>query len=305
MLKNKIFVDILIIGKNRAAFTSAIYCSRANAKTVILDKYSEQVIEQKEKKSPSFITVAGNKDTESLQIKAEEFGVSVQYFENIEKMILTNDTKIIETDKVSYVAKVVIITLGNEVERFEIPSEEKFREKGIYYNALVNTEKFRGKGVAVIGEGHSCLEEALYLSKVARKVVVIKRVETVDCNKLVLREIEKVNNINIINGYELVDAFGLDELEGIYLKDLVSEKRKRLKIDAIFGSFGKKPNLYDKYVYLEHRDDGYIKVDESMGTNIKGVFAVGAAIEKVFDEIPSDLNDATIASLTALSYLDK
>ena len=305
MLKNKIFVDILIIGKNRAAFTSAIYCSRANAKTVILDKYSEQVIEQKEKKSPSFITVAGNKDTESLQIKAEEFGVSVQYFENIEKMILTNDTKIIETDKVSYVAKVVIITLGNEVERFEIPSEEKFREKGIYYNALVNTEKFRGKGVAVIGEGHSCLEEALYLSKVARKVVVIKRVETVDCNKLVLREIEKVNNINIINGYELVDAFGLDELEGIYLKDLVSEKRKRLKIDAIFGSFGKKPNLYDKYVYLEHRDDGYIKVDESMGTNIKGVFAAGAAIEKVFDEIPSDLNDATIASLTALSYLDK
>jgi thioredoxin reductase (NADPH) len=305
VLKNKIFVDILIIGKNRAAFTSAIYCSRANAKTVILDKYSEQVIEQKEKKSPSFITVAGNKDTESLQIKAEEFGVSVQYFENIEKMILTNDTKIIETDKVSYVAKVVIITLGNEVERFEIPSEEKFREKGIYYNALVNTEKFRGKGVAVIGEGHSCLEEALYLSKVARKVVVIKRVETVDCNKLVLREIEKVNNINIINGYELVDAFGLDELEGIYLKDLVSEKRKRLKIDAIFGSFGKKPNLYDKYVYLEHRDDGYIKVDESMGTNIKGVFAVGAAIEKVFDEIPSDLNDATIASLTALSYLDK
>ncbi|WP_297519738.1 FAD-dependent oxidoreductase [uncultured Clostridium sp.] len=304
-MKNKIFVDILIIGKNRAAFTSAIYCSRANAKTVILDKYSEQVIEQKEKKSPSFITVAGNKDTESLQIKAEEFGVSVQYFENIEKMILTNDTKIIETDKVSYVAKVVIITLGNEVERFEIPSEEKFREKGIYYNALVNTEKFRGKGVAVIGEGHSCLEEALYLSKVARKVVVIKRVETVDCNKLVLREIEKVNNINIINGYELVDAFGLDELEGIYLKDLVSEKRKRLKIDAIFGSFGKKPNLYDKYVYLEHRDDGYIKVDESMGTNIKGVFAVGAAIEKVFDEIPSDLNDATIASLTALSYLDK
>ena len=305
MLKEKVYVDILIIGKNRAAFTSAIYCSRANAKTVILDKYLEHDDEESKVNSPSFIAVAGNKDTKDLQVKAEEFGVSVEYFETIEKMILTNDTKIVETDSASYIAKAVIITLGNRTEKFEIPNEEKFRDKGIYYNGLLNTEKFRGQVVAIIGEGHSCLEEALYLSKVARKVVVIRKSMEVDYDKFMLRDLKKEGNINIIKGYELIDAFGFDCLEGVYLRDLESGKKKRLKANAIFGCFGKKPNLYDKYVYLEHRDDGYIKVSENMETNIKGVFAAGAAIEKVFDEIPTDLNQATIASLSVIAYLNK
>lgn len=304
-MKDKVYVDILIIGKNRAAFTSAIYCSRANAKTVILDKYSEQYGQKKEVNSPSFIAVTSNKDTKSLQIKAEEFGATFENFENIEKMILTNDTKIIETEKNSYVAKAVIITSGNDNEKFDIPNEEKFRGRGIYYNAFLETEKFKNKSVAIIGEGHSCIEEALYLSKVAKKVVIIKKAKSMQCNILAQRELEKVNNITILNEYELIDAFGFECIEGINLKEINSGKRKRIKIDAIFGCFGKKPNLYDKYVYLEHRDDGYIKVDENMATNIKGVFAAGAAVEKVFDEIPTDLNDATIAALNAITYLNK
>lgn len=303
-MKDKVYVDILIIGKNRAAFTSAIYCSRANAKTIILDKYSEQYGHKKEANSPSFIAVAGNKDTQSLQVKAEEFGATFENFENIEKMILTNDTKIIETEKYSYVAKGVIITSGNENEKFDIPSEKKFRNRGIYYNAFLEREKFKDKLVAIIGEGHSCVEEAIYLSKVARKVLIIKKTKSIECNVLAQRELEKVNNITILNEYELIDAFGFDNVEGIHLKEVNSGKRKRIKIDAIFGCFGKKPNLYDKYVYLEHRNDGYIKVDENMATNIKGVFAAGAAVEKVFDEIPTDLNDATIAALSAIAYLN-
>ncbi|MGL4656043.1 MAG: NAD(P)/FAD-dependent oxidoreductase [Sarcina sp.] len=303
-MKDKVYVDILIIGKNRAAFTSAIYCSRANAKTIILDKYSEQNRQNEEVKTPSFIAVTANKDTQSLQVKAEEFGALFEDFEKIEKMILTNDSKIIETEKHSYIAKAIIITSGNDTEKFDIPSEKKFRGKGIYYNAFLESLKFKGKSVAVIGDGHSCVEEALYLSKIARKVVVIRKNKYIEFDALAQHQLEKVNNIIILNGYEFVDAFGADEVEGINLKEMITGKRKRVKIDAIFGCFGKKPNLYDKYVYLEHRDDGYIKVDEKMATNIKGVFAAGAAIEKVFDEIPTDLNDATIAALSAITYLN-
>ncbi|MGL5574879.1 MAG: NAD(P)/FAD-dependent oxidoreductase [Sarcina sp.] len=302
-MKDKVYVDILIIGKNRAAFTSAIYCSRANAKTVILDKYSEQYAQKNKMNSPSFIAVTGNKDTNSLQVKAEEFGAKFESFENIEKMILTNDTKIIETEKSSYISKVVIITSGNDSEKFDIPNEEKFRGRGIYYNAFWGVEKFKDKYVAIIGEGHSSFEEALYLSKVAKKVLIVRKSKNIGYNVLAQRELQKVNNITILNEYELIDAFGVDCIEGIYLKEINSGKRKKIKIDAIFGCFGKKPNLYDKYVYLEHRNDGYIKVDENMATNIKGVFAAGAAIEKVLDEIPTDLNDATIAALSAITYL--
>ena len=303
-MKERVYVDILIIGKNRAAFTSAIYCSRANAKTVVLDKYTEEDTYIKEMNSLKFITLAGNKDTESLQIKAKEFGANFEDFKSIEKMFLTDETKIIETEKCSYIAKAIIITVGNDKEKFDIPSEKKFRGNGIYYNEFLEIEKFKGKSVAIIGEGHSCVEEALYLSKVAKKVVIIKKSKNIECSLLAKRELERVDNVAILNNYELVDAFGHDSLKGIYLREVNTGKRKRKKIDAIFGCFGKKPNLYDRDVNLEHRNDGYIKVDKNMATNIKGIFAAGGAIEKVLDEIPTDINNATIAALSAIEYLN-
>lgn len=303
-MKERVYVDILIIGKNRAAFTSAIYCSRANAKTVILDKYMEEDTHIKAINSLKFITLAGNKDTESLQIKAEEFGAIFENFKSIEKMFLTDEIKIIETEKYSYIAKAIIITVGNTNERFEIPSEKKFRGHGIYYNEFLEIERFKGKSVAIIGEGHSCVEEALYLSKVAKKVIVIKKSECLECSFLARRELEKVNNISILSNYELFDVFGHDYVEGIYLNEINSNKRRKMKIDAVFGCFGKKPNLYDRCINLEHRDDGYIKVDENMATNIRGIFAAGGAVEKVLDEIPTDINNATIAALSAIKYLN-
>ena len=303
-MKERVYVDVLVIGRNRAAFTSAIYCSRANAKTIILDTYMEEDTHIKEINSLKFIALAGNKDTESLQIKAEEFGANFEEFKSIKKIFLTGETKIIETEKYSYVAKAIIITVGNNKERFEIPSEKKFRGRGIYYNEFLEIEKFKGKSVAIIGEGHSCIEEALYLSKVAKKVVIIKKSKNIECSFLVKREFEKVNNISILSNYELFDVFGRDCVEGIYLNEINGNKKKRMKIDAIFGCFGKKPNLYDRNINLEHRDDGYIKVDENMATNIKGIFAAGGAIEKVLDEIPTDINNATIAALSAIKYLN-
>lgn len=310
LLKKKVHVDILIIGRNRAAFTSAIYCSRANIKTIILDKYIEDTDSQEDHKIEnlnllSFIVVPRNKDIKSLQIKAEGFGAKFEGFKSIEKMILTDHVKIIETEKYSYVAKAIIITVGNNEGGLEIPSEKKFRNHGIYYNGFLETKKFKGKSVAVIGEGNSCVEEALYLSKIVKKVIIIRKNKKIeDNNILIKRELEKSNNITFLNGYELQDIFGHDNIEGICLNEINTRKKKNVKIDAIFACSKKKNNSYHKFVNLDYKVNGYIKVNEDMETSIKGVFAVGASIAKVFDEIPTDINEATVAALSAIRYLN-
>ena len=299
-MENNIYVDILILGINRASMSSAIYCSRAGMSVAILDKHKEHEVKTI-KSSLDFLSM-GN-DLESLEEKVKESGVIVKRIIDIEKAIFTSDIKIIKTKKEKYIAKAVVITSGNDIEKFNIENCEKFMNNGIYYNIVANIEVLNDKLVAVIGNSHSMFEEALYLSKIARKVVIIEGMESVEYSKKTLKNIEKNDNITIITGYELIDAFGFEKLEGIYLNDINSGKRKRLKLDAVIGSFGKEPSIYEKDVSLEHREDGYIRVNKSMETNIRGVFASGAAIEKVINEIPTDINDSVLAVLNAISYI--
>lgn len=291
------------MGNNRAGITAAIYCSRAGIKTVVIDNSAQSCEELNEKtKSPSFISVTASGDLSSIVSKAIEYGTKLVSFDSIDKMLLTNDTKYVETESSIYFAKSVIITAGSEVERFSIESEQQFRGKGIYYNVLSNIDNLRDKSVAIIGDGHSSVDEALFLSKIAKKVIIIRHDE-LKIKKGIMKELEMAPNIKLLYGYELVDAYGYEKLEGIYLMEIDSDKQKKLKIDAIIGALGKKPNIYDRHAYLEHRCDGYINVDSDMMTNIKGVFAAGAAVEKVIDEIPTDINNSTIAALSALKYI--
>lgn len=303
-MKKRVYVDILILGNNRAGLTAAIYCSRANMKTVILDKdNSYNYINKDEGNTPNFISVTVEKDLSSITSKAQAFGAETIIFDCVEKMFFTNDTKYIETNDAMYFAKAVIITAGNDYEKFDIGNEQKFKGKGIYYNVISNIDKLKDAYVAVIGDGHNALDEALYLAKIAKKVIMIKRDQSMECKKNLLKEIETSRNIKIVTGYEIIDAFGYEHLEGVYLKEIQSGKQKKLKVNAIIGAFGKRPNIYDKYVHLEHKYDGYIDVDGDMMTNIKGVFASGAAIDKVIKEIPTDINNSTVAALSALRYV--
>ena len=299
-MENNIYVDILILGINRASMSSAIYCSRAGMSVAVLDKHKEDEVKII-KSNLDFLSIGSN--IESLEDKAKESGVLIKRIVDIEKAIFTSDIKIIQTSKEKYIAKAVVITSGNDVERFNIENCEKFMNNGIYYNIVANIEVLNDKLVAIIGNSHSMFEEALYLSKIARKVVIIKGNENIEYSKKILKDIEKNDNITVISGYKLIGAFGFEKLEGIYLNDINSGKRKRLRLDAIIGSFGKNPSVYEKDVSLEHRDDGYIRVNMDMETNISGVFASGAATERVINEIPTDINDSVVAVLNAIKYI--
>ncbi|MGL4741419.1 MAG: NAD(P)/FAD-dependent oxidoreductase [Sarcina sp.] len=299
-MKKKICIDVLILGENRASLTAAIYCARANLKTLIL-KTDKKIMRSLEK-SPDFISISNEHDVEIMTQRAKELDIHTNELTEITKVILTSDIKVIESEDVTYISKVILIADGDN-NNFEISNESKFRGKGIYYNSLANINNFKDKTVAIIGDGHNDLEEALYVSKFAKKIFVIRESKKTDINKRILKEIQNASNIKIVEGFKLLDAFGTDKLEGVYLNEISTGKQKRVKLDTIIGCLGKKPSPYDREVCLEHRDDGYIKVNFDLETNIKGVFAIGKAINKVLLEMPTDINEANIVAMNIIKYL--
>lgn len=301
-MNKKNYVDILIIGKNRAGLAAAIYCARAGMKTVVIDKINNNT-EEIEEHLPDFISIMTGCNLGELEKKAKEVGAEIIEFSCINKMILTNDIKIIELDNQAYFSKAIIITVAdNDNNTYNLINEKKFRGKGIYYSAFASTNNLREKNVAIIGDNNNCIEEAIYLANIAKKVFIISK------NKLIVqikhqKELMFVQNIKFLEGYIITEILGSENLEGISLKDLKSDKQKKVKLDAIIGFLGKKINIYNKHAHINHNNDGYIKVNENMMTNINGVFAAGEAIEKVVEEIPVDISTSTIAAINAMKYV--
>ncbi|MGL4991660.1 MAG: NAD(P)/FAD-dependent oxidoreductase [Sarcina sp.] len=298
----KIYVDILIVGKNRAGLAAAIYCARAGMRTVIVDKINNNT-EKIEEHIPDFISIMTDCNLVELEKKAKEVGTEFIEFSCINKMILTNDIKIIELDNQAYFSKAIIITVGdNDNNKYNLINEKNFRGKGIYYSAFTNTDNLREKNVAIMGDNNNSIEEAIYLANIAKKVFIISK------DKLMLqtrhqKELMFIQNIKFLEGYIITEILGTEILEGIYLKELKSDKQKKVKLDAIIGFFGKKISIYNRHAHIKYNNDGYIRVDENMMTNINGVFAAGEAIEKVVEEIPVDISTSTIAAMNAMKYI--
>lgn len=302
---NKIYTDVLILGGGIAGLTAGIYTSRASLKTIVLnnDIHSNSSIKPNETNYPDFISKSGPDFIKTLKVQATEQGVEINSINDLKKIILNDNTKIVEVDDDIYIAKAVIITVSAEIVKLSIEHEESFLGNGIYYSSLIDLAKYKNKVVATVGENNISIEEALYLSKLARKVYVIRETENFELEKRFSREIDASGNISIMYGYKIIDAYGSSKLEGVYLNEIETGKQKRLKLDGLFSYIGRKCNACDVEKYLKLNECGYVEVDEFMQTNIKGVFAAGEIIEKGFRQISTSVGDATVAALSANKYI--
>lgn len=306
-MKSKVNTDVLILGGGVAGITAATYTMRAKVKTIVLEKnYIEDKEELEEELGdyPTFISLPSPEILDVMKKQISMDGGKFANYDSIEKIFLTDDNKIIETENEIYIAKTVIVTTGVDIIKIPIKNESTFSGKGIHYSALIELGKYRDKVVATVGEGDFALEEALYLAQTAKKVYVIRKADTLKGKRNLLKEVSENKKIKILYNTELLDAYGSTKLEGIYIKNILENKERKLKLDGLFAYMGKKPKVFDVKKYLDLSADEYIIVDELMRTNVDGVFAAGDVVEKCFRNISSSVADATIAALSATKYLE-
>ena len=305
MGKEKKQKELIIIGGGPAGLTAAIYGARAKLNMILLE---DQILGGQVRNSytienyPGFKTVTGTELADLMQQQAEELGAEIDEFDMIEKVDFSGEKKIIETSNYIYETDTVIISTGATPRKLPIPNEEKFSGKGIHYCAVCDGAMYEGKVIAVVGGGNSALEEALFLTKFAKKVYMIRRYDYFKGEKSTIDEVMNHPKIEVLFNEDLVDVEGKDFVEKAIIKNTKDNSEKELELDAIFGYIGTEPKteLFKEYINLNH---GYIPTDNNMKTNIEGVYAAGDVREKEFRQITTAVSDGTIAALQAEKYV--
>lgn len=301
-------IDLIIIGSGPAGLAAAIYAGRANLSTLVLEN---QYIGGQVKTSymienyPGFNSISGEELAKKFEEHALSVGVEIEEFDTIESVTFENNEKIVETEDYIYKPKAIIIATGASPKELPIENEEKFAGRGIHYCAVCDGAMYKDSVIGVVGGGNSALEEALFLSNIAKKVYIIRRKDYFTGEKTSLEKVENNPKIEILYNSDLVNVEGDNLVKKAIIKNTKTSEVKEIELEAVFGYIGTEPKIELIKDKVETDNYGYIKVDRDMKTNIDGVYAIGDVTDKKYRQITTAVSDGTIAALEAAKYIEE
>ena len=307
MAKEKIHKDIIIIGAGMAGLTAAMYAGRMNLDTLVLENgiVGGQIANATGIENyPGFISVKGADLISTLQQQAENFGAVIDEFDTIQKVILRENPKIVETEEKIYLAEVVIIASGMNRRKLPLPEERKFAGRGVHYCELCDGHMYQNKIIAVMGGGNAALDAANFLTKYTDKLYLIHRSEF-RADEVTQKKVRQNPKIEIMLQTEITKLHGDKKLESIDILDKNSSVTKNIAVDGIFVNIGVVPNTELFKDELQLSASGRIPAGENCKTEIEGVFAAGDVREKEIRQLTTAAADGTTAALLAEKYLSK
>ena len=296
--------DTVIFGGGPAGYTAALYAARAGFDTLLVEKMApggQMTLTGDIDNYPGFEEgIDGFTLGMKMQQGAERFGAKTEYAEVLNVELGENPKKIITTSG-DFLARTVIIATGANPRELGIDGEKELVGKGVHYCAHCDGRFYKDKTVAVIGGGNSAAADALYLSRLAKKVYLIHRRNTLRATKIYHDPLFKTENIEFLWN-STVEGFNIDErLSGIKIKNISTNETKDVSCDGVFISIGRSPAtefLKDKMVL---DGNGYIIADETTKTNIEGVFAVGDVRTKALRQVVTAVSDGA----TCVHYIEE
>lgn len=306
--------DVIILGGGPAGLAAGLYSGRGGLKTLILEKLADggqaALTDIVENYPGSTEDETGYSLTARMAAQAKKFGCEKAYDE-ITKVELTGETKkLTSAGGKEYLAKTVIIATGAAPRKIGCPGEVEFTGRGVSYCATCDGALFRGKEVYVVGGGDAAVDEALFLTRFAKKVTIIHRRDALRAAFSLVEKAKANPKIDFLWNKTVQEVAGGDVLQSITLKDTQTGEASTLTAseeDGILGLFvfvGLNPNtaLFEGQLEL---NDGYIPTDEQMRTELPGVFAAGDVRVKTLRQIVTAAADGALAATSALHYIEK
>ncbi len=296
--------DIIIIGAGAAGLTSGIYSARSGLSALIFEQgvVGGQIAGSASIENYTGIpTISGAELAGRMREHALSKGAEIEEYDPIKSLKLGGRDKSVETENETYQCKAVIIAAGSSPKPLPIPSEKKFRGKGIHYCAVCDGAMYQGKTVGVVGGGNSALEEAAYLSGICEKVIIIRRKNSFNAEKELIETVKSKSNIQILYNADLIDVMGKDQVSSALVE--YEGERKEIPLSSVFCYIGGIPNSGFLNGDLLLDGNGYIITDEDMASSIEGVFAAGDIRAKKYRQILTAASDGAIAALSAARYL--
>ncbi len=297
--------DIIIIGAGPAGLTSAIYSSRSNKKTLVLEgkNYGGQIINSLDISNyPAIPHISGYDFATNLYNQAKELGAEI-IFEKVLEIKNFSNKKLVITKNNTYETQAIIIATGANNRKLGLPNEEKYIGKGISYCATCDGAFYKEKVVAVIGGGYTALEEVLYLANIAKKVYLVHRNQNFKSLELLNKLKEKANVEFVVNS-NITKINGQEFLESITVTDN-SNNEKTLEIAGLFIAIGHNPATEEFSSLIKLDKKGYVVSNEKCHTNISGVFVAGDNRAKEVRQLVTATSDGAISAIEALNYLNE
>ena len=305
--------QLLILGSGPAGYTAAVYAARANLKPVLitgLEQGGQLTTTTDVDNWPGDVEgLQGPALMERMRQHAERFKTEI-VFDHINKAELRERPFRLTGDNAVYTCDALIIATGASAKYLEIPSEEKYRGKGVSACATCDGFFYRGQKVAVIGGGNTAVEEALYLSNIASHVTMVHRRDKFRAEAILVDRVTeraKEGKISIEWNHQVDEILGDDNgVTGVRIKDK-GDKAKQLDVQGVFIAIGHRPNT-DLFAGQLDMENGYIKTNcgdkgNFTATSIPGVFAAGDVQDHVYRQAVTSAGTGCMAALDADRYL--
>lgn len=307
--------DVAIIGSGPAGLTSAIYTTRGAASTLLIGGEiwgGQLTLTTDVDNFPGFPDgIQGPELMNKMRAQAERFGAEFVQ-KNLKELTSSGEVKsLVDTEGKKYLAKTVIIATGADTKWLGVPGEDKLRGRGVSSCAPCDAPFFKEKEVVVVGGGDSAMEEALVLTKYAKKVTILHRRDTFKASAAMqsrVTEMQKSGKIDVIWNTEITEFVGEAKLEKLKLKDTKKGDAREMNIDGAFIAIGHIPAT-GVYRDVELDEKGYVKRYERdgfhTGTSVKGVFVAGDVHDIHYRQAITAAGFGCMAGMDALKYLDK
>ena len=298
--------DMLIIGGGPAGYTAALCAARAGLRTAVLEKMSpggQMALTSHIDNYPGFPEgVDGFSLGMQMQEGAERFGAETVLAE-VYRLELAGEIKKAETSEGDFYGRTVVIATGANPRKLGIPGEEELTSRGVSYCAHCDGMFYRGKTVVLVGGGNSAAADAMILSRVAKKVILVHRRDTLRATKIYHEPLMQAENIEFRWNSVVTGLLKNEKLEAVEIQDVHSGERSLVPCDGLFVSIGRQPATDLVKGQLELDAGGYIAAGESTAASIPGVFAVGDIRTKALRQIVTAVADGAMAAHHAEEYL--
>ncbi|WP_128856311.1 thioredoxin-disulfide reductase [Bacillus sp. CDB3] len=307
MSEEKIY-DVIIIGAGPAGMTAAVYTSRANLSTLMLERGipgGQMANTEDVENYPGYESILGPDLSNKMFEHAKKFGAEYAYGD-VKEIIDGKEYKTIIAGKKEYKTRAIIVASGAEYKKIGVPGEAELGGRGVSYCAVCDGAFFKGKELVVIGGGDSAVEEGVFLTRFASKVTIVHRRDTLRAQKILQDRAFQNEKVDFIWNHtikEINDANG--KVGSVTLVDVNSGEEQEVKTDGVFVYIGMLP-LSKPFVELGiTNENGYVETNERMETKVPGIFAAGDVREKMLRQIVTATGDGSIAAQSTQHYVEE
>ena len=297
--------DVVIIGGGPAGLTAGIYVKRAMLEAVLLEKMGvggQIIVTDVVENFPGFLEISGADLAAKFEAQARKFGLEMKGMVEVDAIEDKGNIKIIKTTEGDIETKSVILASGTTPKKLGAKGEIEFTGRGVSYCATCDGFFFRDKEVVVIGGGDSAITEAIYLTKMAKKVMVVHRRNELRAEKINQEHAFSNPKISFIWDSVLEEIVGKNIVEKVILRNLKTNAASELKTDGVFIYVGLIPNT--EFADVKKDEWGFIIANDKMETSVKGIFVAGDCRVTPLRQIATAVGDGAIAAVSAERYLE-